>query len=192
MSPTGWFTISEPRAVQGDGEMAKKIKKFSDGTSRRRGSEKFRRAAFQFDKAMIACALVIIRSAVVALCGDFSLRTPSVNGFAVNFLWLLACLPLLIADGIASCFGWQIPAEGVQYIYILGICDLVLASAVWGAVRFAAMKKQNNSILKTARVLVLIILVWGIFQLFCSGLKFTLDRSNIDDAVTAQVTSDRK
>lgn len=172
--------------------MAKKIKKFSDGTSRRRSGEKFRRAAWQFDKAMIACALVIIVAVAVALYGDFSLKTPSVNGFAVNFLWLIACLPLLIADGIASCFGGEIPADGVQYIYILGICDLVLAATAWSAVRFAAIRKQSGSILKTARVFVLIIFAWGIFQLFCSGLKFTLDRSNIDDAVTAQVTPDRK
>ena len=39
---------------------------------------------------------------------------------------------------------------------------------------------------------VLIIVVWGIFQLFCSGLKFTLDKSKLDDAVSAQITQDHK
>ena len=52
--------------------MAKKIKKFSDGTPRRRNGEKFRRAAWQFDKAVIACVLVIIISAAGLNC--FSIK----------------------------------------------------------------------------------------------------------------------
>lgn len=172
--------------------MAKKLKKFVSGNPGRRSGEKFRRAVWQFDKSIIVCVLVIIASVAVAACGDFSLRSSGANGFALNFLWLPACLPLLFADGIASCLGGGIQAEGVYYVYLLGICDLVLAAAVWGGVRFAAFKKQSGNILKTARVFVLIMVVWGIFQLFCSGLKFTLDKSELDDTVSAQVTPDRK
>ena len=172
--------------------MAKKLKKFVSGTPGRRSGEKFRRAALQFDKAVIACILVVVVSVVVAMGGDFTLRSQGGCGFALNFLWLPACLPLLLADGIASCFGGGIQTGCVHYIYLLGICDLVLVTAFWGGVRFAASRKQSANILKTARVFVLIIVIWGIFQLFCSGLKFTLDKSKLDDAVSAQITQDHK
>ena len=172
--------------------MAKKLKKFVSGNSGRRSGEKFRRAVWQFDKSLIACVLLIIAAVAVAQCGDFSLRSQSGSGFALIFLWLPACLPLLIADGIASCFGAGIHTEGANYVYLLGICDLVLAAAFWGGVRFAAIRTQSGNILKTARVFALIIVTWGVFQLFCGGLKYTLDKSALDDVVTSQITPDQK
>ena len=172
--------------------MAKKLKKFASGTTGRRSGEKFRRAAWQFDKAMIACVILVIIATAVAATGDFSLREPSVNGFAVNFLWLPAALPLLIADGIAACLGGALPEHGIDYIYVLGACDLILAAAVWSGVRIAAIRKQSGNILRTARTFLLIIIVWGIFQLLCCGIKFAGDRSNLDDALTEEITADRK
>lgn len=173
--------------------MAKKLKKLaSGGTIGRRSMEKFRRAVRQFDKMMIVYVLLVGVAVLIAVNGNFSLRSTSAHGFAVNFLWLPSALPLLLADGIAGCFDLGIPMHGIRHIYLLGICDFVLATAVWSGVRFAAIRKQNARILRNARIFAMIIVIWGIFQIFCCWIKFSLDRSKLDDAVAAEVTGDRK
>ena len=174
--------------------MAKKLKKLAaGGTIGRRSVEKFRRAVRSFDKAIIYYILLVIAAALVSVNGNISLRSTCAHGFAVNFLWLPAALPLLLADGIAACFNGAIPMDGSHHIYLLGICDIVLAAAVWCAVRFLAIRKQSARILRNARIFVMIIVIWGIFQICCCGVKLALDRSQLDDAVTAaEVNSDHK
>lgn len=158
--------------------MAKKIKKFSsDIASPRRNSEKFRRAGRLFDRTMIAYIVLVIIAMAVGGCGEYELQSVSDNGFAVCFLFLPAILPLAIIGGIGSLFGCPGQIVPGQEVFLLGICDLILAVTVWLVIRGISWKKQSTSMLRTAKIFTLIMVVWGAFQIGCSMMHFVWDRS---------------
>ena len=173
--------------------MAKKIKKFSiNPTGNRRGGEKIRRAGRQFDRIIIGYIALVIIAVLIGGNGDFSLAQPGYNGFVITFLLLPAYLPLMIADGICICFGTTIvPANGYE-VYLLGGCDLLLALIAWTAIRWWAKYKQSANILKTAKVFVLIMFIWGIFQIICCGIQFAQIKSDLDTAVITNSTGTLK
>ena len=149
--------------------MAKKIKKFSsDIAVPRRNSEKFRRAGRLFDRAIIAYVLLVILSAIAGSHGHYELQHAADNGFAVCFLLLPAILPLMLAGGIGALFGYPGHIVPGQEIWLLGICDLILAVNVWWIIRLISWHKQSTSMLRTAKNFTLIIVVWGAFQLGCT------------------------
>ena len=150
--------------------MAKKIKKFSSDPTPRRSGEKLRRATRQFDRMIVMYILTVIISVFIGSQGEFSLSQPGYNGFAISFLLLPAYLPLLIIGGIFSCFGIAC-GNNLCGVYLLGGCDLALAILAWLIMRIAAKRKQSTGILKTAKVFVLIMVVWGIFQIGCSMIQ---------------------
>ena len=162
--------------------MAKKIKKFSsDISSPRRNSEKFLRAGRFFDRTMIAYALLVVLSAVIGSFGEYGLNQPSANGFAICFLLLPAFLPLMLIGGIGALFGCPGQVIPGQEVWILGICDLLLALNVWWIIRLISWRKQSTSMLRTAKNFVLVLVVWGAFQLVCSTLHIAWKHSGFTD-----------
>ena len=162
--------------------MAKKIKKFSRNiNSPRRGGEKFNRAMRQFTIAVILyIVLVLIAMVIGGNAGEYDLSKPSFGGFAVIFLLFPAYLPLMIAGGIAGILGGGVYADCGGETLLLGGCDIFIAVNVWWIIRLAALKKQSTSFLRSARIFVLIMVYWGIFQIGCSLFFLAWQKSSFN------------
>jgi hypothetical protein len=170
--------------------MAKKLNKFSRSIAPGRGGEKFRRAGKLFDRAVIFYMVLVVAAVLVGMRGEYDLSSPGNSGFAVNFLMLPAYLPLLLIDGIACCFGHSILPKVGQEVFAFGVCDILLALCSWGGVRLAAARNQRVSILRTGRIFVLIMVVWGVFQLGCSVVRFACSKSSL--SVKSSLIQDHK
>ena len=146
--------------------MAKKKKNLTVLTGRR-VKEKILDALRKFDLVMIAYMVTIIAAVLVGRCGDYDLGRANLNGFALCFLLIPAYLILELLSLINyiggfnwSCAGWE--AE------LLGICDLLLGVAVWIFVRISG-KNRGISFIRAAKMFVLIVVLWGVFQLGCTA-----------------------
>ena len=146
--------------------MAKKKKNIA-GASGRRVKEKILDALRKFDLIMIAYMLTVLVCVVVGRTGDYDLGKANLHGFALCFLLVPAYLILEVLSLINcvgqfnwSCAGWE--AE------LLGICDILLGVAVWIYIRISG-SKRGVSFIKAARAFVIIVVLWGVFQLCCSG-----------------------
>ncbi len=146
--------------------MAKKKKNIS-GVSGRRAKEKVIDALRKFDWTMAAFMLTVILSVLVGRSGEYDLGQANLHGFALCFLLIPAYLILELLSLINyfgnfnwSCAGWE--AE------LLGICDLLLGAVVWLFVRLRGAQRGPGFI-KAARMFVLITVLWGVFQLLCTG-----------------------
>ena len=146
--------------------MAKKKKNLS-GVSGRRSKEKIIDALRKFDLVMIAFVVTVVAAIFIGRSGDYDLGSANLHGFALCFLLIPAYLILEVLSLINyfggfnwSCAGWE--AE------LLGVCDLLLGTAVWIYVRMRGNLKGLGFI-KTARMFVLIVVLWGVFQLGCSA-----------------------
>ena len=146
--------------------MAKK-KKNTSGVSGRRAKEKVIDALRKFDWVMAAFMLTVIVAVLVGRSGEYDLGQANLHGFALCFLLIPAYLILELLSLINyfggfnwSCAGWE--AE------LLGVCDLLLGAAVWIFVRMRGAVRGLGFI-KAARMFVLIVVLWGVFQLACTG-----------------------
>ena len=146
--------------------MAKK-KKNLIGITGRRVKEKILDALRKFDLVMIAYMVVVIVAVLVGRSGDYDLGRANLNGFALCFLLIPAYLILELLSLINyfggfnwSCAGWE--AE------LLGICDLLLGIVVWTYVRISG-KIRGISFIRSAKMFVLIVVLWGVFQLGCTA-----------------------
>ena len=146
--------------------MAKK-KKNLIGLPVRRIKEKIRVALRKFDLAMLGYFLVVILSVLVGRSGDYDLGSSNLHGFALTFLLVPAYL-ILECLSLINCLGgfnWNFSGLEAE---LLGICDLLLGLVVWVIIRMRGRDK-GVSYLNAARTFVLIITVWGAFQLGCSA-----------------------
>ena len=146
--------------------MAKKKKNLS-GVSGRRVKEKILEALRKFDFVMLAYMVTVVISVLVGRCGDYDLGSANLHGFALCFLLIPAYLILELLSLINyfggfnwSCAGWE--AE------LLGVCDILLGIAVWIYVRTSG-KKRELSFVRAAKMFVLIVVLWGVFQLGCTA-----------------------
>ena len=163
--------------------MAKKLKKFSrDLNASRRGGEKMRRAVKQFNREMIIYIILVIIAVFCSMVGsgEYDLSSPNANGFSLIYLLLPAYLPLLIIGTICSIAGMPLTAVPGQEAVLLGVCDILLALNAWWIIRFIAAKKQSASLLRSARVFALIMICWGIFQIFCSVVDYLWQFCRLD------------
>lgn len=146
--------------------MAKKKKNLT-GISGRRVKEKILDALRKFDYVMIAYMVTVIVAVLVGRSGDYDLGSANLHGFALCFLLIPAYLILELLSLINyfgefnwSCAGWE--AE------LLGVCDLLLGIAVWTFVRISG-KTKGISFIRAAKMFVLIVVLWGVFQLGCTA-----------------------
>jgi len=87
---------------------------------------------------------------------------------------------LLIIGGIAGMFGSALHIDCGKEIISLAVCDVIIGIGVWTVVRFVALKKQSAALLRSTKVFVWIMVYWGIFQLLCSLVYFTWQKSNFN------------
>lgn len=150
--------------------MAKKIKKFPADISSRRGSaEKMRRAVSAFNRAVIAYLVMVVCAVFFGKLGEYNLGDPTVNGFPLCFLLLPAYLPLMVIGWGGLLIGAPVAVIPGEEAVLLGLCDIFLAFNVWWIVRLVAARRQSIVMLRTARVFVMIMVIWGIFQIGCSA-----------------------
>lgn len=150
--------------------MAKKIKKFSSDIAPRRGMEKMQRAGKLFSRAVLMYIFLVACAVFLGSLGEYDLGGPSINGFPLCFLLLPAYLPLLVVGWLGLLFGVPVTVHPGQEAVWLGVCDILLVTNVWWIIKLIASRRQSPSILRTARVFVLIVVVWGIFQIGCSAV----------------------
>jgi len=146
--------------------MAKKKKNNAPVLSRR-GREKMRGVCRQFDWIMLVYIALVVIAVTIGRLEPYELGKPSISGFAVWFLMLPAYLPLLLLGAADAVFGFDLNFAGREAL-LYGICDTVLAAAVWGWVRLYGVRR-GIAFVRSAKLFVLIFVYWGIFQLGCSA-----------------------
>lgn len=153
--------------------MAKRLKKMAkDPASPRRSREKMRRHIRQFNKIVLAYIVLVVLAAIAASNSRFDMASPSSGGFAYNFLLLPAALPGIIVNLASSLFGCSITVTPGYEAWYFCACDLFMIVNLWWIMRLIAFKRQSAAVLRTAKVFIMIIVCWGIFQLTCGAFHW--------------------
>ena len=146
----------------------------------RRGRERLRKAVFKFD-LVSGLLLVVIVIAMFCSCGEaYELGRAHAPGFAIWFLLFIAYVPLALVGGINWMFGIQ---DNFMMRFLLenqalgmGIFDLVLVIVVWAVIRFWLGRRYGANFIAAAGNFLLMLLVWGVFQLLCLGVVTIWER----------------
>lgn len=138
----------------------------------RRRRERLERLTLRFDLISAGLAVVIILAAAVSAGRPYELGLPYAHGFALWFPLLLAYIPL----EVIGLFNWLFGVQENAFMQFLvqdhqalgmGLFNLVMLGIVWALVRFWLGRRYGFSFLRTTGTFLLILLVWGCFQLFC-------------------------
>lgn len=138
----------------------------------RRRRERFERLTFRFDLLSVGLAVVILLATAVSAGRPYELGLPYAHGFALWFLLLLSYIPL----EVIGLFNWVLGIQDNAFMRFLvlehqalgmGLFNLGMLAVVWGLVRFWLGRRYGLAFLRTVGTFLLILLVWGAFQLLC-------------------------
>ncbi len=138
----------------------------------RRRRERFERLTLRFDLISAGLAAVIILATLVSAGRPYELGLPYAHGFALWFLLLLSYIPL----EVVGLFNWVFGIQDNAFMRFLvqehqalgmGLFNLGMVAAIWVLVRFWLGKRYGLAFLLTTGTFLIILLVWGCFQLLC-------------------------
>ncbi len=138
----------------------------------RRRRERMERLMFRLDLISAGLALVIILATVISMGRPYELGLPCAHGFTLWFLLLLSYIPL----EVVGLFNWVFGIQDNVFMRFLvlehqalgmGLFNLGMVAVVWILVRFWLGRRYGLAFLRTAGSFLLILLVWGAFQLLC-------------------------
>ena len=145
--------------------MAQKMKKRLS----RRAQERLNAKLRTFDFTMLTLAVVIVLSGAVCFLGDPSLDAHDPAGFGVWFLRLYAFPPLGVWHGVKALLKLPAGMSRGYGLYILPAIAFAWNFALWLVIRIWGKRDSKSPVLHVATRFAQMVLVWGIFQLFCAG-----------------------
>ncbi len=135
----------------------------------RRAQERLNAKLRAFDLTMLGLAVVIVCSGAVCFLGDPSLDAHDPAGFGVWFLRLYAFPPLGVWHGVKALLKLPGGMSRGYGLYILPAIAFAWNFALWLAIRIMGKRDGKSPVLHVATRFAQMVLVWGIFQLFCAG-----------------------
>ena len=135
----------------------------------RRAQERLNQKLRAFDLTMLGLAVVIVLSGAVCRLGDPSLESHDPAGFAVWFLRLYAFPPLGVWHGIKALLKLPGGMSRGYGLYILPAIAFAWNFALWLFFRIRGKRDGKSPVLHVATRFAQMVLVWGLFQLFCAG-----------------------
>jgi len=145
--------------------MAEKTKKRLS----RRAQERLNAKLRAFDFTMLALALVIVLSGAVCRIGDPALDSHDPAGFGVWFLRFYAFPPLGLWHGVKALLKLPGGMSRGYGLYILPAIAFAWNFVLWLGIRVWGKRDNKSAVLHVATRFAQMVLVWGIFQLFCAG-----------------------
>ena len=145
--------------------MAEKTKKRLS----RRAQERLNAKLRTFDLTMLALAVVIVLSGAVCFLGDPALDAHDPAGFGVWFLRLYAFPPLGVWHGVKALLKLPGGMSRGYGLYILPAIAFAWNFALWLVFRILGKRDGKSPVLHVATRFAQMVLVWGLFQLFCAG-----------------------
>ena len=159
--------------------LGKKIKYHS--ILSRRGRERLQQAVRRFDIFTTIMAFLLILAMIVCNSHPYELGANRPDGFAAWLLLFLAYIPLEIV-GLAT---WLLGLQNSALVHMLveqhqtlalGIFDLAMLLAVWLVVHFYCSRRFGANFIRTATMIMTILVAWGTFQLGCMGAVVVWNR----------------
>ena len=144
--------------------MAEKTKKRMS----RRAQERLNRALRAFDLTMLGLIAVAVVSGVLCHSRGSALTANASSGFAYWYLVVVGYLPMWPVNGIRALMGLPIPAASLENeLALLVATVLVWLTGLWLTIRIVGRRNNKSATLHIATRIAQIILIWGLFQLFC-------------------------
>lgn len=153
--------------------MAKKKKNLLNASSRR-SREKFTGVMRSFNWMMLLYFLLVVICVLVGRSGEYELGEANVHGFALWFLLIPAYFFLGVMS-VVNCLGnfnWNCDGWEAE---LLGICDMLLGIVLWIIVRLRGCRWGVQTV-RNIRTFVLIVCIWGMFQLGCGSIMWLWKR----------------
>ena len=166
--------------------MAEKTKKRLS----RRAQERLNAKLRAFDLTMLGLAVVIVLSGAVCFLGDPSLDAHDPAGFGVWFLRLYAFPPLGVWHGVKALLKLPGGMSRGYGLYILPAIAFAWNFLLWLVIRTSGKRDGKSPVLHVATRFAQMVLVWGLFQLFCAGTaagcRHNMGAANDNAAKTVQ------